>query len=469
MRKTKIVATLGPASTGEEQVSELLQAGVDVFRLNFSHGTHEEHAATAGVIRKQAMSQGRSVAILQDLQGPRIRTGKLVDSAPVHLEPGSPLVLTTKQIDGTAGMVSVTYDGLPKDAHVGSRILIADGSIELRVVKATSTALQTEVIRGGELGERKGINVPDVHLNVKSFTEKDQEDLHLGVSLGVDYIALSFVRSAADVEEVRSAIWALGASIPIVAKIESQEALECLDEILKASDGVMVARGDLGVELGPERVPMLQKSILQRASELGVPSITATQMLESMITSPSPTRAEASDVANAILDGTDAVMLSGETAVGANPVAAVRTMDSIALEVESHAPRLEGHVQLSSDHSHSLAHAATLVAEEVNATAIAVFTHSGFTAQLLSKQAPMIPIYAFTSREDTYQRLALWHGVTALHGDFEKDTDTMIAGMLGELRDRQFAGLGHNVVVVRLSPPGGKHLSNFITVRVVTL
>lgn len=468
MRKTKIVATLGPASSGEEQVSNLLQAGVDVFRLNFSHGTHEEHTATVAIIRKHAMEQGRSVAILQDLQGPRIRTGKLVDGVPVHLQPDTPLVLTTKQIDGTADMVSVTYEGLPADAHVGSRILIADGSLELRVVEATSTELRTEVVRGGELGERKGINVPDVHLNVKSFTDKDQEDLRLGVGLGVDYIALSFVRSAADVEEVRSAMWALGASIPIVAKIESQEAVERLDEILQASDGVMVARGDLGVELGPERVPMLQKSILRRANELGVPSITATQMLESMITNSSPTRAEASDVANAILDGTDAVMLSGETAVGANPVVAVRTMDSIALEVESHAPRIDMRLEHSNDHSHSLAHAATMVAEEVSATAIAVFTNSGFTAQLLSKQAPMIPIYAFTSREDTYQRLALWHGVTALRGDLAEDTDTMIAGMLEELRERHFAELGDNVVVVRLSPPGGKHLSNFITVRVVT-
>tara|TARA_B100000809_G_scaffold199401_1_gene199392 strand:+ start:662 stop:2071 length:1410 start_codon:yes stop_codon:yes gene_type:complete len=469
MRKTKIVATLGPASSGEEQVSELLQAGVDVFRLNFSHGTHEEHTATVGLIRKHAEQQGRSVAILQDLQGPRIRTGMLAGGVPVHLQPGTPLILTTKQVDGSADMVSVTYGGLPKDAHVGSRIFIADGSIELRVVTATSTELRTEVVRGGKLGERKGINAPEVHLNVKSFTDKDQEDLHLGVSLGVDYIALSFVRSAADVEEVRSAIWASGASIPIIAKIESQEAVERLDEILQASDGVMVARGDLGVELGPERVPMLQKSILRRANELGVPSITATQMLESMIASPSPTRAEASDVANAILDGTDAVMLSGETAVGRYPLEAVRTMDSIALEVESHAPRIDMHLEYSSDHSHSLAHAATLVAEEVDATAIAVFTNSGFTAQLLSKQAPMIPIYAFTSREDTYHRLALWHGVTALRGEFAEDTDALIAGMLGELRDRQFAELGRNVVVVRLSPPGGRHLANFITVRVITL
>ena len=468
MRKTKIVATLGPASSGEERISDLLQAGVDVFRLNFSHGTHPEHAATVAVIRKCAAEQGCSVAVLQDLQGPRIRTGMLAGGTPIQLQPGAPLTLTTKQVDGTVDMVSVSYDGLPADALPGSRILIADGAIELRVVRTTSTELQTEVIRGGELGERKGINVPEAHLNVQGFTKKDRDDLRLGVELGVDYVALSFVRSAADVKRVRSTLRDAGARIPLVAKIENQEAVERLDDILRASNGVMVARGDLGVELGPERVPMLQKAILRRANELGIPSITATQMLESMITNPSPTRAEASDVANAILDGTDAVMLSGETAIGAYSLEAVRTMDHIALEVEAHNPRLDFQLQRPGGHNQSLAHAATLVAEEIKAKAIVVFTNRGLTAQLLSKQAPMIPIYAFTSMEDTYRRLALWHGVTALRGEFAEDTDTLIAAMLGELRRRQLVEVGSNVVVVRLSSSRVKRLANFVTVRIVT-
>ena len=408
------------------------------------------------------------MAVLQDLQGPRIRTGRLAGGVPVQLQPGARLTLTTRQVDGTDRLISVTYDGLPADALPDTRLFIADGSIELRVMDTTPTELQTEVIRGGALGEHKGINAPGVHLNVRGFTEKDRDDLQLGVMLGVDYVALSFVRSAADMKAVRSALREMGAAIPLIAKIESQEAVERLDEILRASDGVMVARGDLGVELGPERVPMLQKAILRRANELGVPSITATQMLESMVASPSPTRAEASDVANAILDGTDAVMLSGETAVGAYPLEAVRTMDRIALQVEAHNPRLDFQLRYTGGHSHSLAHAATLVAEEIKAAAIVVFTNSGFTAQLLSKQSPMIPIYAFTSREDTYHRLALWHGVAALRGEFSEDIDTLIGGMLGELRRRQLVGVGSNVVVVRLSPPRARRLANFVTVRTVT-
>ena len=467
MRRTKIVATVGPASRDEATLARLVEAGVDVFRLNFSHGSHQEHGATIAAIRRIAAQTGRAVAVLQDLQGPRIRTGLLANGESMQLVPGGSLTLTTDQVDGAAGRVSVSYPGLPGEVRVGDRVLIADGVIELRVQATTATEVRTEVVRGGELGERKGINLPGVRINAPSLTDKDLADIRFGVAQGVDYIALSFVRRAGDFRAARAVLKELGARVPLIAKVENQEAIARLDEVLRASDGVMVARGDLGVELGPEKVPMLQKQMLQRANELGIPSITATQMLESMIGSPWPTRAETSDVANAILDGTDAVMLSAETAVGAYPVESVRVMDRIALEVEGHDAWVDAGAPSPPNLAHSLAHAATVLAAEIHATAMVAFTRSGLTARFLSKERPGIPIYAFTTAPGADQRLALWHGVTPLVGRFTRDADARIRYMLEELRRRGLVAGGDRVVIVRVARSQATRLANFVTVRTV--
>jgi pyruvate kinase len=465
MRRTKIVATVGPASRDEAILARLVEAGVDVFRLNFSHGSHQEHGATMAAIRRISAQAGRTVAVLQDLQGPRIRTGLLAGGESLQLVPGGTLTLTTDPVEGSAGRVSVSYQGLPSEVRAGDRVLIADGIIELRVQSTTATEVRTEVVRGGELGERKGINLPGVRINAPSLTDKDLADLRFGVAQGVDYIALSFVRRADDFRAARAALKELGARVPLIAKVENHEAIARLDEVLRASDGVMVARGDLGVELGPEKVPMLQKQMLRRANDLGIPSITATQMVESMVGSPWPTRAETSDVANAILDGTDAVMLSAETAIGAYPVESVQVMDSIAREVEAHETWADAGAPSPPNLAHSLAHASTLLATEIHAKAMVAFTRNGLTARLLSKERPGLPIYAFTTAPSAYRRLALWHGVTPLMGRFTRNTDERIASMLAELRRRDLVAGGDNVVVVRVARSQASRIANFVTVR----
>lgn len=467
MRRTKIVATVGPASRDEATLARLVEAGVDVFRLNFSHGSHQEHGATIAAIRRIADQVGRAVAVLQDLQGPRIRTGALAGGESMQLAPGGSLTLTTDSVDGAAGRVSVSYQGLPAEVRVGDQVLVADGAIELRVLSTTTTEVRTEVVRGGELGERKGINLPGVRISAPSLTDKDLADLRFGVAHGVDYIALSFVRQAGDFRAARAALKELGVRVPLIAKIENHEAVARLDQVLRASDGVMVARGDLGVELGPEKVPMLQKQMLRRANELGIPSITATQMLESMIGSPWPTRAETSDVANAILDGTDAVMLSAETAVGAYVVDSVRVMDSIAQEVEAHEDWVDVGAPSPPNLGHSLAHAATLLAAEIGAKAMVAFTRGGLTARLLSKERPGIPIYTFTTAPGAYRRLAMWHGVTPLMGRFTRDTGARIGYMLEELRRRDLVAGGDHVVVVRVARSQAARFANFVIVRTV--
>lgn len=466
IRKTKIVATVGPASRSQEMLERLIAAGVDVFRLNFSHGTWEEHGTVIDIIRR--ISRGkRPVAILQDLQGPRLRIGTLEDGRPITLKPGQQFTLTAEPVVGNAQRVSVSHPGLPQDVAPGNRILLADGLLELEVVATTPTEVHTRVVRGGMLEERKGINVPGVHLSVPSVTEKDLRDLEFGVSKGVDWIALSFVRSAHDLRRAREALRSLGASIPLIAKIEKPEAIRHLDGILQEADGIMVARGDLGVELPPERVPLLQKFLIQRANAAGVPVITATQMLESMVASLTPTRAEASDIANAILDGTDAVMLSAETAVGKYPVEAVETMARIAIEVDSASERLPPQDAHRESLSHSLSRAAARLAEETGAEAMVVYTKSGYTAQLLSKERPPTPIYAFTADEAVARRLCLWYGVTPFVSRAVQSTDALIEHMLWEIAERGVVEPGRSVVMVRLSPPTATRAFNFITVRTV--
>ena len=436
MRRTKIVATIGPASRDRKVLEHLAQAGIDVVRLNFSHGEHHEHLAVMQSVREISARLGRPIALLQDLSGPKIRTGKLKDGKPVELRTGAHLTITTDEtIEGTAELISTTYDPLPRDVSPGDRILLDDGNLELRVIKASLQEVECEVVYGGWLKPNKGMNLPGVKLSTPALTEKDRRDLAFGVQNGVDYVALSFVRQAADVEECRALVRGLGATCPVIAKIEKREAIEDLAAILEVTDGVMVARGDLGVEVATEEVPTLQKRIIEMANGAGKVVITATQMLESMVENPRPTRAEASDVANAILDGTDGCMLSAETASGQYPVEAVATMARIALYTEEHYGAFRPPARITMGNAsmvaRSLARVASTVAEELGCKLIVAFTESGTTAHLLSTYRPRAPIAAVTYNADTYRRLALWWGVVPVKSDFAETTDDMI--VRGEL------------------------------------
>ena len=472
VRQAKIVATLGPVSRNQETVRRMIRAGVDVFRLNFSHGNGEEHAASVRMIREVAEREDRAVAVLQDLQGPRMRTGTLAAGGSVNLLPGQRFTLTADPLPGGGNLerVSVSHAGLPHDVGPNDRILIADGALELRVVETTGTDVTTVVVRGGPLGERKGINVPGVALTVTPPTDKDLEDLRLGIVMGVDYVAVSFVRDAGDIEQTRAAIERSGGrDLPIVAKLERADAIRNLEEITVAADAVMVARGDLGVEIGPEKVPMLQKVILRSANERGIPAITATQMLESMVGSLEPTRAEASDVANAVIDGSDALMLSAETTIGRYPAEVVQTMDRIAREAEASGLRGPGNEAFarSSGHDHNLAHAAVDIAEEVGARAIVAFTSTGRTARFLSRERASVPIYAFTDDETIYRRMALWHSVIPMHGTYLDDVDALTESMFSELLRRDLLRSGDDVVVVRLPIAEAARATNLLTIRTV--
>ena len=484
-RRTKIVCTLGPASNSEERIEALILAGMNVARINFSHGTYDEHAAAILRVRTVAQRLAQPVAILQDLQGPKIRTGPLQGGTPVRLIDGQQFTITARSLVGTAEGVSTTYEDFPRDVRPGDRVLLSDGSIELRVRRVAGQDVTCEVVNGGMLAEHQGINLPGVAVSAAALTEKDRADLIFGVRQGVDYIALSFVRQPQDVYEaqeliadaVREAPWvtearptglhassyAAEATIPVIAKLEKPEAIERLDAILKAANGVMVARGDLGVELPLERVPVIQKQVIARANALGLPVITATQMLESMIHSPRPTRAEASDVANAILDGTDAVMLSAETAVGAYPVEAVKVMARIATETEAATPL--GGTAPPPEHptrAHAVASAANTLAREANAGLIAVFTRTGASAHLIAKEHPAVPIVAYTPFETVYRRLALWWGVTPHQSELKGSTEELIAWVDRHLRTGGVAQIGDEVVIMGGMPVAGRARTNFV-------
>jgi len=431
MRRTKIVATVGPASHDRKVLERLAQAGVDVVRLNFSHGEPPEHLEVMNVVREISAAIGRPIALLQDLSGPKIRIGRLQGGRPVELRDGATLVITTDEsIEGTAERISTTYRPLPGDVAPGDRILLDDGNLELRVVAASGPEVECQVVHGGLLKPHKGMNLPGVKLSTPALTEKDRRDLAFGVQNGVDYVALSFVRQAADVQECRALVRSLGGTQPVIAKIEKREAIEDLAAIIEATDGVMVARGDLGVELSTEEVPTLQKRIIEMANAAGKVVITATQMLESMVDNPRPTRAEASDVANAILDGTDGCMLSAETASGRYPVESVATMARIARYTEEHSGVYRAPERVNIDSAsvvaRSLARVASSVAEELGCKLIVAFTESGTTAHLLSTWRPRAPIAAITYNGDTYRRLALWWGVVPVRSEFVKTTDEMI-------------------------------------------
>ena len=471
MRRTKIVSTIGPATSSEEQLERLMQAGMNVARLNFSHGTQDEHAIVIERIRAISTRLGWSVAILQDLQGPKIRTGTLQGGHPVKLVDGSNVIITTRPILGDAQTISTTYKNLPQDVKAGDRILLDDGLIELRVLGSNGIDVQCLVVHGGLLNEHKGINLPGVAVSAPALTEKDREDLKFGLVHGVDYVALSFVRKPEDVLEAKQFIRenlthrsskSADAPPPLIAKLEKPEAIARLDEILDVVDGVMVARGDLGVEMAPEKVPMIQKRIIARCNDLGLPVITATQMLESMITNPRPTRAEASDVANAILDGTDAIMLSAETAVGAYPIEAVQMMVRIALETEagnrtSSQPQCKRLTQ-----AHAVSHAARALSEETSVQAIVVFTRSGSSAHLISKDRPRTPILAYTPFERVYHRLALWWGVWPYRVPLQNTTEDLITLVEERLQADKLVQHGEHVVIMGSLPVASQARTNFV-------
>jgi pyruvate kinase len=429
-RRAKIVATLGPASNTESVIRNLVRAGMDVVRLNFSHGSHEGKLAVMQMIRKISREERKPLCILGDLQGPKIRTSMLKDHQPVLLKAGQRLTITPRKVPGTASLVGTTLKTLAENVEQGSRILLSDGLIELRVHEVLGDDVICEIVNGGILGEHKGINLPGIPVRVPSLTEKDSEDLEFALKNGVDAIAVSFIRTAEDVSLVRNRVSVHGGETWIIAKLEKPQAIEHLDAILAAADGIMVARGDLGVEVPPEKVPAIQKHIIRRAAELRKPVITATQMLESMIENPRPTRAEVSDVANAVYDGTDAVMLSGESAIGKYPVEAVSMMARIVADAEYHIKEQnytesrepKSHLSIAETICEATAHAA----DDLDLRAIALFTESGSTARQLSKYHPSAPIFALSPVDVTINRLSLLWGTTPIPCPKVNSTEALV-------------------------------------------
>ncbi len=456
MRKTKIVATLGPASSEPAMIEKLVESGMDVARLNFSHGTLNEHRENIQHVRATAKRLDRAVACLQDLSGPKIRTGDIETKGGVTLEDGSRFTITINEVPGDSERVSTTYKQLPHDVGKGAKIVLDDGRIELLVESVSDEEVVTQVVNGGLLKSHKGINLPGVLVSTPSLTDKDRHDVLSGLELDVDFMAMSFVQRKEDIEDLRQHLKDNGREdLHIIAKIERPKAVENLSEILSVADGVMVARGDLGVELPPETVPTIQKEIIREANQRGTPVITATQMLESMVRAPVPTRAEASDVANAILDGTDAIMLSAETASGAYPLEAVQTMGRIAEHIEKHIgsepsrrrtadfPLMDG-----SDVARAVALAARRAAEEVDARYIVAFTESGSTVRLVSHSRPKSHILGFTPADRVYRRLAMRWGVTPIRAEHFDTTDAMLEVAMKFLQRKEFVDEGDVVVTV---------------------
>jgi pyruvate kinase len=470
VRRTKIIATLGPASASDTVIRELVTAGVDVFRLNFSHGTHESHAASIEKVRRAAQEAGRIVALLQDLSGPKIRTGKLRGGGPVTLTPGDTLSIVVGDLEGDSTRVSTTYADLPRAVHPGDSLLLDDGRIQLRVKNVAGDEIFTVVVDGGTLGEHKGINLPGVELPSAALTDKDVEDLRFGVRAGVDFVALSFVQNAAVLRQAREEAQRVGgANVPLIAKLERPEAISRLEEILRESDAVMVARGDLGLELPLETVPRIQKEITRWARTLEVPVIVATQVLESMRTEPRPTRAEVSDAANAVDDGVDAIMLAGETAAGAYPVRAVQTLDLIICDAESIPPafsRVE-RARLLGGHKHAVCEAAATLAERGDAKAIVAVTRGGTTARVLSALRTRVPIFAATDRVEVARSLALAWGVIPVLTEIGDDVTTAATRIGDELVARHALEPGSVIVLVSVATDLAQGASNFVKLQKV--
>ncbi|HEX5109513.1 MAG TPA: pyruvate kinase [Vicinamibacterales bacterium] len=471
MRQTKIIATLGPASSSDSAIRELLAAGVNVFRLNFSHGTHATHGATIARVRRAANETGRTAAILQDLSGPKIRTGALEGGCPIQLVPGAELRIAAGEFVGSSGRVSTSYKDLFTVVRRGDPLLLDDGHIQLRVDENEGGELKTTVVDGGMLGEHKGINAPGVALPSSGLTAKDADDLRFGVASGVDLVAMSFVQSRDDLQQLRRALQQAGApSMPVVAKLERPDGVARLDDILHECDAVMVARGDLGLELPLERVPRVQKETTRQARALGVPVIVATQVFESMRTEPRPTRAEVSDAANAVDDRVDAIMLSAETATGAYPVRAVQTLDLVIREAES-MPAAEivtlEQSRVLPEHGRAMCEAAVTLADRSDASAIIAVTRGGRTARVLSALRPRVPVFALIDDANTARQLALWFGVVPVLSDFGDDARSAVVRMTGELVRNGAIPAGSAVVVVSVTPDLWPGPSNFLTLQTV--
>jgi pyruvate kinase len=473
MRKTKIVCTIGPASESVEKLTQLIESGMNVARLNFSHGDHEEHGQRIKNIREAASKTGKTVAILLDTKGPEIRTNNMAGGA-IELVAGNNVTVSMVEVEGTVDKFSITYPGLIEDVHVGSRILLDDGLIGLEVtgVDKSNQEIHTKILNSGTLKNKKGVNVPGVSVNLPGITEKDANDIRFGIEQGIDFIAASFVRRASDVLEIRQLLEANQAThIQIIPKIENQEGVDNIDEILEISDGLMVARGDLGVEIPAEEVPLVQKMLIKKCNKEGKPVITATQMLDSMQRNPRPTRAEASDVANAIFDGTDAIMLSGETAAGSYPVEAVQTMHNIASRAEEALDHREILSARSKDNDHNITDAIgqsvahTALNLEVNA--IITPTESGHTARMISKYRPKAPIIAVTANETTKRRLALAWGVYPQMGRVSKTTDEMLDVAVEESVNSGHVKHGDLVVITAGVPVGEAGTTNLMKIHVV--
>ncbi|HSK00913.1 MAG TPA: pyruvate kinase [Kofleriaceae bacterium] len=467
MPRAKIVCTLGPATATPERVGELIDAGMSVARLNFSHGTHEDHAKVLAIVRAEAERRGKAIAVLLDLQGPKIRTGRFAEGQ-VELRPGAEFTITTEPVTGDVHRVSTTYAMLPKDVKPGDQILLDDGYLSLAVTAVTDHEVRTVVVTGGVLKNNKGINLPGVEVSAPALTEKDRHDVGFALRHNVDYVALSFVRRAEDVIEAKRLLTVDQVCIPVIAKIEKPQALEHLGEIIDAADGVMVARGDLGVELGPEKVPLWQKRIIDETNRRGKIVITATQMLESMISQPRPTRAEASDVANAVLDGTDALMLSGETASGAHPIEAVRTMARIIVEIEKSAhyrANMETPELQLVNSTNAIAHAAAAAARSMKLRTIVAVSDSGGAARLVSEYRPEARVVCLTTNDVNFRRLALVWGVTPIMIGPAATTEELLDRVEATLIERNLASPGENVLITMSVPVGAGLQTNVLKIH----
>ncbi len=470
IRKTKIVATIGPASRNLETLEKMIAAGMNVGRLNFSHGDHSTHGENIDLIRQAAEKAGVPVAVLLDSKGPEIRI-RTFDGGQADLSAGERFVLTTRDVVGNNSMVSVNHPGLPGDVEKDCRVLIDDGMVELKVDEITETDVVCAVVNGGVLTDRKSVNIPGCEVSMPSLSDEDRADIIFGIEKEVDFVAASFVRMPEDILAIRRLMEENGASIPIIAKIENQQGLDNLDAILRVSDGLMVARGDLGVEIPPEEVPLAQKHMITRCNQLGKPVITATQMLDSMIRNPRPTRAEASDVANAIFDGTDAIMLSGETAAGRYPVEAVETMARMAMRTEKAldcqqflARHSESSFNTVTD---SISYASRQTARRLGAAAILTSTQSGHTARMVSKYRPPAPVVAITPSMKVVRQLLLCWGVVPLQGRKTDNTDQMIYEAISTALDKEIIAKGDLVVITAGVPVGVPGTTNLLKVHLV--
>ncbi|ABX43258.1 pyruvate kinase [Lachnoclostridium phytofermentans] len=471
-KKTKIVCTLGPATSTEEMIKELCLSGMDIARLNFSHGNHEGHGEMIAKIKKVREELGLPIAILLDTKGPEIRTGLAENGREFTLEKGEQVIVTTEDVPCNSSIISVTYKNLPEDVVVGGSILIADGLIELKVKKVEDDEkVICEVVNGGELGSRKGVNLPNVKLKLPAITEQDRADIIFGINEGVDFIAASFIRNAEAIREIRGIIHDCNSDIAIIAKIENMEGMENLDEIIAETDGIMVARGDLGVEVEPETLPYIQKTMIQKCNAAFKPVITATQMLDSMIRNPRPTRAEVTDVANAIYDGTDAIMLSGETAAGKYPIEAVQMMAKIAKETETHYESITCNesefVPGSEDVSCAISYSAVATAGRLDAKLIIASSFSGYTARLVSKYHPKCPIIGLSPLDRTLRKMQIYRGVQPLKVDEVNSTDHLLDEAVKTVSKHGYVNVGDVVILTAGVPAGKSSVTNMIKAVII--